>query len=107
MLDSLAASHVAQLKDPKSPFTKDEDREYILRFFALFNNLKDLKPPLYKFLNAEIHKNQFLKDDVARLYRNRFKNSFELVSCAAKPGACVGAFSSKCHEYMSCYFTQW
>ncbi len=83
MLDALAKSHMAQLKDPKTHFTKDEDREYILRFFALFNNLKDFRPPLYKFLNAEIQQKQNLDEDASRTYQARFRNTFDLVLALA------------------------
>ena len=46
MLDKLAKDNMAQLEDPKTPFKQDEDREYILRFFAFHNNLKNFKPPV-------------------------------------------------------------
>ena len=63
MLDKLAKDYMAQLMDPKMPFKQDEDREYILRFFAFHNSLKNFKPSLHQFLNAEIRPNRNLSAD--------------------------------------------
>ena len=79
MLDTLAKTHMSQLKGLKSPFTKDEDRELILRFFALSNGLKSFKTPLYKFLNSEIQQNQHLDTEAVRAYSTHFRKSFDLV----------------------------
>ena len=84
MLDMLAKSHMSQLKGAKSPFTKDEDRELILRFFALSNNRKNFKTPLYKFLNAEIQQNQRFSEVAEQSYSEGFKKTFDLVSFIAK-----------------------
>lgn len=64
MLDVLARDHMSKLKDPQEPFAKDEDKECILRFFALHIKLKEYKPILYPFLNAEIQQKQHLDKKV-------------------------------------------
>ena len=75
MLDNLAKTHLAGLKT----FSKDEDKELILRFFAFFNNLQNFKPPMYRFLNAEIQQRQHLNQEAVHSFESRFKNTFELV----------------------------
>ena len=79
MLDKLAKDDMAQLRDPKMPFKQDEDREYILRFFAFHNNLKNLKPSLHQFLNAEIRPNRNLSTDAVQQYEARFRKTLSLV----------------------------
>lgn len=79
MLDKLAKHDMAQLKDPKTPFKQDEDREYILRFFAFHNNLKNFKPSLHQFLNAEIRPNRNLSADAVQQYEARFRKTLSLV----------------------------
>ena len=79
MLDKLAKHDMAQLKDPKTPFKQDEDREYILRFFAFHNNLKKFKPSLHQFLNAEIRPNRNLSTDAVQQYEARFRKTLSLV----------------------------
>jgi len=79
MLDKLAKDNMAQLEDPKTPFKQDEDREYILRFFAFHNNLKNFKPSLHQFLNAEIRPNRNLSADAVQQYEARFRKTLSLV----------------------------
>ena len=78
MLDKLAKDHMAQLKDPKMPFKQDEEREYILRFFAFHNSLKNFKPSLHQFLNAEIRPNRNLSADAVQQYKARFRKTLSL-----------------------------
>ena len=78
MLDKLAKDHMAQLKDPKMPFKQDEEREYILRFFAFHNSLKNFKPSLHQFLNAEIRPNHNLSADAVQQYKARFRKTLSL-----------------------------
>ena len=84
MLDKLAKlDDMTQLKDPKSPFRQDEDREYILRFFAFYNNLKNFKPSLHRFLNAEIRPKQHLSTAEVHCYEARFRKTLNLVKHSA------------------------
>ncbi len=93
MLDKLAKDHMAQLKDPKMPFKQDEDREYILRFFAFHNSLKNFKPSLHQFLNAEIRPNRNLSADAVQQYKARFRKTLSLVRDLFP---CVKACQSVC-----------
>ena len=86
MLDALAKTYMAKLKDPQKPFTKDEDREFILRFFALSNKLKEFKRLLYQFLNAEIQQRQHLDAETVRSYEMRFRKTFDLVRSSDHQG---------------------
>lgn len=79
MLDKLAKAHMGQLKDPKAPFRQEEDREYILRFFAFCNNLTNFKPPLHTFLNNEIRSNRQMKEGEVKRYEDRFNKTISMV----------------------------
>lgn len=83
MLDALAKAHMGQLKDPKAPFRQEEDREYILRFFAFCNNLTNFKPPLHTFLNNEIGPKRRLTEGEVKRYQDRFNKAISMVRDSA------------------------
>lgn len=68
------------LPNSKTSFAKEQDREYILRFFAMHNSLTKLRPPLYRFLNAEMQEHQHMQQQKADEYAKLFRQTFHLVS---------------------------
>lgn len=79
---------------PTKAFTKDEDQELILRFFAFTSSLKNFKRPIYQFLNAEIQQKLNLDAESVRSYEACFKKTFDLVEIAVH--ACQNCSNCQC-----------
>lgn len=98
LLHKLAKDHMSALKNSATSFTKEQDRELILRFFAMHNNLQNFMPPLSRFLNKEIRENQHMGLPKVQAYAKLFRHTFQLVSrlqhTVASQCACAVLF---CH----------
>ena len=79
LLQDLGKEHMGKLQNSATSFTKEQDRELILRFFAMRNKLQDLKPPLSRFLNNEIRQHQHILKPKAQEYTKLFRRTFLLV----------------------------
>ena len=79
LLQDLGKEHMGKLQNSATSFTKEQDRELILRFFAMRNKLQDLKPPLSRFLNNEIREHQNMLKPKAQEYTKLFRRTFLLV----------------------------
>lgn len=70
---------MTRLDGSAAAFTSDQDKELILRFFAIYNNLNNFKPPQYKFLNAELQEHQHMDQGAVHHYAKIFGDAFGLV----------------------------
>ena len=71
---------MSALQNSATSFTKEQDRELILRFFAMHNSLQNFAPPLSRFLNKEIRENQHMGLQKVQAYAKLFRQTFQLVS---------------------------
>ena len=80
LLHKLADTHMRLLPNSATSFGKEQDRELILRFFAMHNSLQNFKPPLSRFLNTEICQHQHMDAQKSEDYTKLFARTFRLVS---------------------------
>lgn len=69
------------LPESTTSFTKEQDRELILRFFAMHSSLNKFKPPLSRFLDNEMQEHRHMNEKRAQWYTKLFSRTFRLVSC--------------------------
>ena len=79
LLHKLAVTHMHLLPNSATSFGKEQDRELILRFFAMNNSLQKFKPPLSRFLNSEIYQYQHMDLQQTEDYTKLFTRTFRLV----------------------------
>ncbi len=63
------------------PDKRMRDVELVLRFASFYHQTYlNYKPPVRKFLNSEMERNQFISDTYSSDLRNAFKNSIQIIN---------------------------
>lgn len=108
LLHQLAKTHMGALPKGNTSFTKEQDRELIVRFFAMHNSLNKFKPPLSRFLNNEMQEHRYMDTDTIQDYTKLFSRTIKLVgrcstmihlvsTCRLCKSACV-SFELLCRQ---------